>query len=191
MDASLPFVILGDSTRLKQVLINLVSNAIKFTENGEILLRVDDQTHGDVRRLLVAVVDTGIGIPLAVQDKLFKPFVQADSSITRRFGGSGLGLAISHRLVELMGGELKVESELGRGATFSFSLPLTAGEPEASAEGTPSGLPSPIVARSSWMTIPSTGYCLAVSFASGECKLWKRSPQTRHWNSFGPTIVSI
>ena len=136
MEASLPFVIMGDSTRLKQVLINLVSNAIKFTEKGEILLRMDDQTHGDARRLLVAVVDTGIGIPLAVQDKLFKPFVQADSSITRRFGGSGLGLAISHRLVELMGGELKVESELGRGATFSFSLPLTVGEPEASADGT-------------------------------------------------------
>ena len=135
MDASLPFVIMGDSTRLKQVLINLVSNAIKFTENGEILLRMEDQTHGDVRRLLVAVIDSGIGIPLAVQDKLFKPFVQADSSITRRFGGSGLGLAISHRLVELMGGELKVESEVGKGATFSFSLPLTVGEPEASADG--------------------------------------------------------
>jgi PAS domain S-box-containing protein len=135
MDASLPFVMTGDPTRLKQVLINLVSNAIKFTEKGEILLRMDDQTHGDTRRLLIAVIDTGIGIPLAVQDKLFKPFVQADSSITRRFGGSGLGLAISHRLVELMGGELTVESELGRGATFSFSLPLTVGEPEASADG--------------------------------------------------------
>jgi PAS domain S-box-containing protein len=135
MDGSLPFVLMGDSTRLKQVLINLVSNAIKFTERGDVVLRMDAQTHGGARKLLVAVMDTGIGIPLAVQDKLFKPFVQADSSITRRFGGSGLGLAISHRLVDLMGGELKVVSELGSGATFSFSLPLTIGEPETSSDG--------------------------------------------------------
>jgi PAS domain S-box-containing protein len=135
MDASLPFVLMGDSTRLKQVLINLVSNAIKFTEKGEVLLRLDAQTHAGARKLFVAVIDTGIGIPLAVQGKLFKPFVQADSSITRRFGGSGLGLAISHRLVELMGGELKVLSEPGKGTTFCFSLPLTVGEPEGSSNG--------------------------------------------------------
>ena len=128
IDADLPAVVLGDSTRLKQVLINLVSNAIKFTERGEVLLKVRAQVERDVPRYLVAVRDTGIGIPPEVQGRLFKPFVQADSSVTRKFGGTGLGLAISRRLVELMGGELRVESEPGKGSTFLFSLPLAAGE---------------------------------------------------------------
>ena len=132
LDTNLPVVILGDSTRLKQVLINLVSNAIKFTEAGEVLLRIDVDDGG--RRYRTAVKDTGIGILPEVEGRLFKPFVQADSSVTRKFGGTGLGLAISHRLVELMGGELRVESEPGKGSTFSFSLPLTAGELEESSE---------------------------------------------------------
>ena len=134
LDANLPFAILGDSTRLKQVLINLVSNAIKFTEGGEVLLRIDAEVDDGARHYRIAVEDTGIGILPEVQGKLFKPFVQADSSVTRKFGGTGLGLAISHRLVELMGGELRVASEPGKGSTFSFSLPLTAGELEESSE---------------------------------------------------------
>ena len=134
LDANLPFVVLGDSTRLKQVLINLVSNAIKFTEGGEVLLSIDAEVDDGARQYRIAVKDTGIGILPEVQAKLFKPFVQADSSVTRKFGGTGLGLAISHRLVELMGGELRVESEPGKGSTFSFSLPLTAGELEESSE---------------------------------------------------------
>jgi PAS domain S-box-containing protein len=130
LDTSLPAVILGDRTRLKQVLINLVSNAIKFTEAGEVLLRIDAEADEGARRYRIAVKDTGIGILPELRGKLFKPFVQADSSVTRRFGGTGLGLAISHRLVEVMGGEFKVDSEPGKGSTFSFSLPLTAGELE-------------------------------------------------------------
>ncbi len=132
LDTSLPAVILGDRTRLKQVLINLVSNAIKFTEAGEVLLRIDAEADEGARRYRVAVKDTGIGIPRELQAKLFEPFVQADSSVTRRFGGTGLGLAISRRLVEVMGGEFTVDSEPGKGSTFSFSLPLTAGELEES-----------------------------------------------------------
>ena len=134
LDMNLPPVILGDSARLKQVLINLVSNAIKFTEAGEVLLRIDAEADDGARRYRVAVRDTGIGILPEVQRELFKPFVQADSSVTRRFGGTGLGLAISHRLVEVMGGEFRVESEPGKGSTFSFSLPLTAGELEESSK---------------------------------------------------------
>ena len=131
---NLPLVILGDRIRLKQVLINLVSNAIKFTEAGEVLLRIDAEGDDGARRYRIAVKDTGIGIVPEVQGKLFKPFVQADSSITRKFGGTGLGLAISHRLVELMGGQLRIESEPAKGSTFFFSLPLTAGELEESSE---------------------------------------------------------
>ena len=129
LDAKLPAVILGDSTRLKQVLINLVSNAIKFTAQGDVFLRLDVQTSEEgASWLRIAVHDTGIGISPEVQEGLFKPFVQADSSITRKFGGTGLGLAISHRLVELMGGDLMVESEVGKGSIFFFSLPLIAGQ---------------------------------------------------------------
>ena len=135
LDANLPPVILGDCTRLKQVFINLVSNAVKFTAHGEVLLRIGAETAEGVRRFRVAVSDTGIGIPPEVQGRLFKPFVQADSSVTRKFGGTGLGLVISHRLVELMGGELRLESETGKGSTFFFSLPLRAGELEESFEG--------------------------------------------------------
>ena len=134
LDANLPPVILGDRTRLKQVFINLVSNAIKFTAHGEVLLRIGAETGEGVRRFRVAVSDTGIGIPPEVQGRLFKPFMQADSSVTRKFGGTGLGLVISHRLVELIGGELRLESEAGKGSTFFFSLPLTAGELEESFE---------------------------------------------------------
>ncbi len=134
VDANLPPVILGDRTRLKQVFMNLVSNAVKFTPQGEVLLRIGAETGEGVRRFRVAVSDTGIGIPPEVQGRLFKAFVQADSSVTRKFGGTGLGLAISHRLVELMGGELKLESKAGKGSTFFFSLPLTAGELEESFE---------------------------------------------------------
>ena len=131
LDVNLPAVILGDSTRLKQVLINLISNAIKFTEQGDVLLRIDAQTSKEgASWLRIAVHDTGIGISPDVQERLFKPFVQADSSITRKYGGTGLGLAISHRLVELMGGDLRVESEAGKGSIFFFSLPLIAGKLE-------------------------------------------------------------
>ncbi|MCW2794470.1 MAG: sensor hybrid histidine kinase [Nocardioides sp.] len=116
----------GDSVRLGQVVSNLTSNAIKFTDSGEVVVQaqVDHRTaSGDVV-LRVTVTDTGVGIPLDTQDGLFDPFTQADPSTTRRHGGTGLGLAISRRLVDALGGELSVTSEVGSGSTFAFTAVL-------------------------------------------------------------------
>ncbi len=115
----------GDSVRLRQVLFNLVGNAIKFTQTGEVSLEIDVQAEADHRQTLhIVVCDTGIGIDAAAQQKLFSPFVQADLSTTRRFGGSGLGLTISKRLVELMDGLIELESEPGQGTAMTLRLPL-------------------------------------------------------------------
>ncbi|WMP19430.1 hybrid sensor histidine kinase/response regulator [Thiothrix lacustris] len=116
--------LLGDPTRLKQVLLNLLGNAIKFTpEGGEVRLIVTHQAVTDERVILLFEVrDTGIGIPEEQQQKLFKPFSQVDSSTARKYGGSGLGLAISHRLVQCMGGDLQMESRPAQGSRFFFTL---------------------------------------------------------------------
>jgi signal transduction histidine kinase/DNA-binding response OmpR family regulator len=122
VEPDIPDALVGDSARLRQVLVNLVGNAIKFTDMGEIVLRVSAvAVEQDQARLRFSVADTGIGIPLDKQALIFQPFTQADGSTTRRFGGTGLGLTISSRLTELMGGHLGVESRPGRGSTFSFS----------------------------------------------------------------------
>ncbi len=117
-----PDLLVGDPLRLRQVLLNLVGNAIKFTERGEVVVEVKGQEgqEGQVD-LHFAVSDTGIGIPRDQQQTIFEAFTQADSSTTRRFGGTGLGLAISSQLVRLMGGHIGVESEVGKGSTFHFS----------------------------------------------------------------------
>ena len=113
----------ADKLKLKQVLTNLIGNAFKFSNQGEIRLWVVPHTNPNIVK--IAVTDTGIGIDLAQQDKLFEPFVQADGSIKRRYGGTGLGLTICKRLVELMGGEIWIESGgLGKGTTVAFTLPL-------------------------------------------------------------------
>jgi signal transduction histidine kinase/CheY-like chemotaxis protein/HPt (histidine-containing phosphotransfer) domain-containing protein len=115
----------GDSYRLREVLINLVDNAIKFTERGEVVLQVTTRAQNDDSILIrFSVRDTGIGIAPDDQERLFKPFSQVDESTTRRFGGSGLGLVICKRLVEKMGGEIGFKSELGKGSTFWFDVPL-------------------------------------------------------------------
>ncbi|MGB7347291.1 MAG: response regulator [Pirellulaceae bacterium] len=121
LDPELPDVLLGDSGRLSQVIVNLVGNAVKFTQSGEVELSVSRESQlEDSIRLRFAVRDTGIGIPVEQQQKIFESFRQADASTTRKFGGTGLGLAISSQLVEMMNGRLSVDSQPGQGATFSF-----------------------------------------------------------------------
>jgi len=116
--------VLGDPQRLRQCLVNLVSNAIKFTKAGEIVIEVRDRSNGDKPMTYFEVRDTGMGIAEKTLELLFQPFVQADSSTTRHFGGTGLGLSIVRKLVELMGGEIGVSSEVGAGSRFFFTLPL-------------------------------------------------------------------
>jgi signal transduction histidine kinase/DNA-binding NarL/FixJ family response regulator/HPt (histidine-containing phosphotransfer) domain-containing protein len=114
----------GDPTRIRQVLINLANNAIKFTESGEVTVKISREAdRDDAVRLMIEVADTGIGISPEQVDRLFEPFVQADEGTTRRFGGTGLGLAISRRLVEAMGGEISVSSKMGVGSTFRVMIP--------------------------------------------------------------------
>ncbi len=120
-----PRPVRGDPGRLQQVLLNLIGNAIKFTESGRVLVRVSRDAEDERRAVTrVSVTDTGVGIPAERLDRMFVPFSQADASTTRRFGGTGLGLAICKRLVNAMGGEIGVVSEPGRGSTFWFCLPL-------------------------------------------------------------------
>ncbi|HVP48961.1 MAG TPA: response regulator [Bryobacteraceae bacterium] len=135
-----PDGVVADAARLRQVLVNLLGNAIKFTESGDVTLRVEAGPMDQQRVALhLAVRDTGIGIPKDKQDSIFEMFSQADASTTRRYGGTGLGLAISQRLLNLMGTRLELQSELGHGATFQFTLNLERAPgletvPEAGAE---------------------------------------------------------
>ena len=123
IEADVPALMSGDSSRLRQILLNLVGNALKFTEQGQVNISV--QTHKTKAFALdFRITDTGIGITPDVQQQLFRPFIQADSSHTRRFGGTGLGLAIVKQLVELMGGKITIESELGHGSCFQFAVYL-------------------------------------------------------------------
>ena len=138
----------GDPNRLRQVLLNLVGNAIKFTESGEVALRVGtDAASSAPDALRFTISDTGIGIPGEKLGAVFERFTQADSSTTRKYGGSGLGLTISKRLVELMGGSIRVESGVGTGSVFSFAVPLApwAGPARRAAEsaGADAELPLP------------------------------------------------
>jgi two-component system sensor histidine kinase/response regulator len=133
-----PRQILGDPTRLRQVLLNLLGNAVKFTEQGEVGLRVRRLDTGALR---FEVFDTGVGIAPSHLDLIFESFAQADSAITRRFGGTGLGLTISRKLIELMGGRLSVESTPGVGSVFSFELPMEDRSPDPAAPSHSSRLP--------------------------------------------------
>ena len=125
MDPEIPEVLMGDPLRLSQIFTNLINNATKFTESGSITLQIkSEQVIGNNVKLSFSVIDTGIGMTNEQLSGLFTAFTQADGSITRKYGGTGLGLVISKSLVELMGGELKVESEYGKGSRFYFTLTL-------------------------------------------------------------------
>jgi PAS domain S-box-containing protein len=132
---AVPTRVVGDPLRLKQVLLNLVGNAIKFTEMGSVSVSADVQSHStDAITVTIVVRDTGIGIPAEKLGDIFEAFAQADSSTTRHYGGTGLGLTISNRLVNLMGGTMTVESTVGVGSEFSFSLPMGIGSASASSQ---------------------------------------------------------
>ncbi len=138
LDPSLPRAFSGDAARLRQVLTNLAGNAVKFTARGEVVLRVERAPGGapGAERVRFEVSDTGEGIPLAAQPRLFQPFTQADGSMTRRHGGTGLGLAICKQLVELLGGRIGFTSAPGQGSRFWFEVPLApSSAPVASAPG--------------------------------------------------------
>ncbi len=128
LDASLPATCVSDALRLEQVLLNLLSNAVKFTQKGEVCLSACAQEG----HLLLAVTDTGIGMSASQVERLFRPFEQADGSTTRRFGGTGLGLTISRRLVEMLGGDIRTQSEPGAGTRVEIWLPLVTDAPPVS-----------------------------------------------------------
>src|SRR6185503_10489252 len=135
-----PSIMRGDPLRIQQVLANFASNAVKFTERGEVALTAKMKSYaGGIATIRLEVCDTGIGIPAEAQDRLFQLFSQSDASTSRRFGGTGLGLAISAQLVRLLDGTYGVESRLGAGSTFWFEIPLrvgtTAGESPKSRDG--------------------------------------------------------
>ena len=124
---TLPEMVRGDSARLRQIIVNLVSNAIKFTDNGEVVLKAElESREQDELTIRFTVSDTGIGIPQEKQGSIFSAFTQADSSTTRKYGGTGLGLTISARLASMMGGRIWLESEIGRGSRFYFTVRLEA-----------------------------------------------------------------
>lgn len=128
IESEVPFVIIGDPKRLRQIIMNLCGNAIKFTDQGAVTVHVTTKTRHIAQppkgvALRFEIIDTGMGMPAEVCDRLFGSFVQADNTTARRFGGTGLGLSISKKLVELMGGKIGVESTVGQGSTFWFEIP--------------------------------------------------------------------
>jgi CheY-like chemotaxis protein len=145
LGSEVPEHLQGDPLRLRQILLNLLGNAIKFTDHGEVELRVSaERLSGTMARLHFAVRDTGIGIPAEKQADVFEAFAQEDGSISRRFGGTGLGLSISRQLVTLMGGRMWLESAAGQGSTFHFTVDLACTGQQTS----PSAPESPALAPS-------------------------------------------
>ena len=139
LDPGLNVKRVGDSTRIRQIVVNLVGNALKFTERGEIVVSAREDKDSEGHRVRIEVSDTGIGIPREKLDRLFTAFSQVDASITRKFGGTGLGLSICRSLVRMMGGDITVRSETGKGSVFSFTLDVPA-DPKALEREQPSHL---------------------------------------------------
>ncbi|OQP48001.1 hybrid sensor histidine kinase/response regulator [Niastella populi] len=131
LDQDMPDLVIGDLLRLQQILTNLIGNAIKFTEKGEVVLRIEPRTvDNKIATIYFSVSDTGIGIPQNKQTTIFEDFMQADNSMTRKYGGTGLGLAITKRLVEMMGGSIWIESKEGKGSIFHFTVQLNLHPPK-------------------------------------------------------------
>jgi len=178
--ADLPARVQADAGRLRQVLTNLAGNALKFTERGHVVLRLDGQGFRDGAALVrFRVTDTGIGIPADKLAHIFEKFTQADASTTRRFGGTGLGLSISRQLVELMGGRIEVESHVGTGSTFSFTLalpPLPAAEGRTIAQHPLAGarallaVDSPVVAESLTEALAGSGLVVRRACTAAEAR---------------------
>ena len=146
VDPQVPASITTDRARLQQILRNLLTNALKFTERGEVdvLMRYLPPRDGEARQLLqVLVSDSGIGIPADQHERIFQAFQQIDGSISRQYGGAGLGLAITRQLAEVLGGRVTVDSEAGQGATFTVELPVTSAEQDAVPAGAPAGVSGP------------------------------------------------
>jgi PAS domain S-box-containing protein len=157
LDPEVPYLLRGDPGRLRQVLVNLGGNAVKFTEHGEVSIRVSvDALDASSALLRCEVRDTGIGVPTERREALFHPFTQADASITRKFGGTGLGLSICRRLVEMRGGQIGVESEEGRGSRFWFTMPFAYAQGDASAAGGPASVGSAAGAGASVRAVGDT-----------------------------------
>ena len=150
IDEDVPPYLCFDPVRLSQCVANLVSNAIKFTAQGEVAVRVSAEPVGDATRLSIAVSDTGIGVAPAMVGRLFRPFTQGDSSISRQFGGTGLGLVITRKLAQLMGGDVTVSSEPGNGSTFTVTLMAQAADPALAAAASAAAQPEQ-------QTDPATG----------------------------------
>src|SRR6266568_4564588 len=155
IDPDLPSALRGDAGRLRQVLLNLLTNAIKFTDRGEIIVAAR-RLAGTAENATVqwSVTDPGIGIAPHRIDGVFSGFVQADSSVNRRFGGSGLGLAICKRIMEQMGGRIGAESVVGRGSTFTFSVTLRLGEIAAEVEDSAAGIAADLKAHNAALGRP-------------------------------------
>ncbi|MBK8479304.1 MAG: PAS domain S-box protein [Opitutaceae bacterium] len=172
IEPSVPSMLVGDVTRLRQVAVNLVGNAVKFTTEGEVYVgveRVAIEPDGRLR-LRFTVRDTGIGIPAERMDRLFKSFSQVDASTTRRYGGTGLGLAISRRLVELMGGSIWAESEAGQGSRFIFEVLVGLGAPAVP------GFVRPAVAMAGRSVLIVDGNATSRRILSGHCSAWGLVP---------------
>ena len=173
VDPRLPAFVVGDVGRFRQIVTNLLGNAVKFTEKGHVLIDVGGEVVDGVVQLKVRVEDTGIGIPADKLQNVFEKFAQVDGSSTRRHEGTGLGLAIAARLVDLMGGKIGVESEVGRGSVFWFTAPLPAHQPDAPAtKSCRSTSPAPAcwssttirsTARSCWSSCRSWGFDCAAA----------------------------
>ncbi len=188
-DATLPRIIKGDPVRLRQVLLNLASNAVKFTERGAVRIEI---SRPDEAQLKISVADSGIGITAEQLDRLFRRFTQADSSTTRRYGGTGLGLAISKTLVELMGGTIGAQSLPGAGSTFWITLPLIAGAQtqaqltaaEQPASVPPAPPPVPTLVDADWgleSMWPNMGARLSTCSASADTTSFSWTVRCRKW----------